>query len=286
MSTYIQIPNSITTALTKKSKHHEAYTYALIKNQIKDNSRKASIAEAELATLIGETERTINTYISTLKSSGLLIQREQKQGSGLYPYNVYQFTELTDDYFVILPSFLNDTNLSPKLKGLLLFIKANCWKGTNFLFFNGKTTDLPARLGVGKNLLSSYLEELESKGYIRYIGNSLHIINDNFPLSMKENLWNTTYKIIYDYCLKHDRIPPVKNVDEKGKDKTLSWIVGEYQSECDPSDKEHRPYGRLIKALKTRCSTLPETVTLQYFCQVLCNKKPPMEEFQYSDIII
>ncbi len=286
MSTYIQIPNSITTALTKRSKHHEAYTYALIKNQIKDCSRKASIAEAELATLLGETERTVNTYISTLKSSGLFILHEQKLGSGLYPYNVYQFTKLTDDYFVILPPFLDDTNLSPKLKGLLLFIKANCWKGTNFLFFNGKTTDLPARLGVGKNILSAYLEELESKGYIRFIGKSLHITNENFLLFLKGDMENNTYQIIYDYCLKHDRIPPVKNVDKKGKDISLSWIVGEYQNEFDTSDKEHRPYGRLIKALQTRCSNLPESVTLQYFCQALCNKKPPKEDFQYSDIIL
>ena len=276
MSTYIQIPNSLTTILTKRSKHHEAYTYALIKNQIKDSSRKASIAEAELATLLGETERTVNTYISTLKSLGLFVQHGQKQGSSPYPYNVYQFAELTDDYFILLPPFLYDTNLSPKLKGLLLFIKANCWKGTNYLFFNGKTTDLPTKLGVGKNLLPIYLEELESKGYIRFIGKSLHITNDSFLLFLNDDMDNATYKIIYDYCLKHDRIPPVKNVDSRGKDKALSWIVGTFTND----------YDRLINSLCERCKNLPENLTMEYFCQALINKHPITNKIQHPDIII
>ena len=141
MSDYIQIPNAIK-QLTKRCKHKEALVYAAIRNQIKDNSLKASIAQEELAELLNTTERTINNYVADLKKTGLLKMTERKQGKSDHRYNVYQFDELKKDYFIILPSFLYDRNISPKLKGLLLFIKANCWSGTNFLLFNGITTDL------------------------------------------------------------------------------------------------------------------------------------------------
>lgn len=285
MSSYIKIPNSITTKLTNKSKHEEALTYAIIRNEIKDQSLKSSIPEKQIADIINMSERTVNSYVSKLKNVGLLNEAEKKQGKSRYPYNVYQFDYLKEDYFMILPPILKDNNISSKLKGLLLFIKANCCYGTNYLKFERKTKDLAEKIGVGKN--SDYLNELESKGYIRYIGKTLHITNNNFPLSINnDELDNKTYEIIYNFCLSKNIIPPVKKVDKRGKDKALSWIVGEYQNECDPSDNEQRPYGRLINTLNTRCSNLPKTVSLYYFCQALCNKKPPKEDLLYSDIII
>ena len=180
MSNFIQIPNSITTRLTKKSKHEEAFVYAVIRSQIKDNSYKASISERQIAEIINMTERTVSSYVTDFKDSDLLKVVERKQGESEYPYNVYQFDELKKNYFMILPPLLYDNTISPKLKGLLLFIKANCWSGTNFLRFNGMTTDLAEKLRVGKNQIKGYLEELKSIGYIRFIAKSLHIINENF----------------------------------------------------------------------------------------------------------
>lgn len=289
MSIYIQIPNSIT-QLTKKSKHEEALVYAIIRSQIKDNSYKASISERQIAEIINMTERTVSSYVSDLKDSGLLKVAERKQGESGHPYNVYQFDELKKDYFMILPPLLCDNTISPKLKGLLLFIKANSWKGTNYLLYNGITTDLSEVLGVGKNQIKGYLEELQSKGYIRFIGKSIHIINANFPLSLKEDLENVTYTIIYNYCLEHDRVPPIKNVDKYGRDKALNLIVWEYQNENDRRDKRQPQnefeYGRLRNALKERCKNLPEQLSLQYFCQVLVNKKPTREELTYTPLIL
>lgn len=288
MSSYIQIPNSITTRLTKRSKHEEAFVYAAIRSQIKDGSLHASYSQSTLVdffiqdekTISDEKrlykERTINNYVAELKKDGLLEVTERKQGESEYPYNVYKFEELAEDYFMILPPFLHDNNISPKLKGLLLFIKANCWSGTNFLLFNGMTTDLAEKLRVGKNQIKGYLEELESKGYIRYIGKSLHIINENFPLYRTENMWNITYQIIYDYCLEHDRVPPIKNVDKQHKDENLSWIVCEYQND----------YDRLRNTLNERCKKLPEKLSLEYFCQVLRNKKPTREDKVYTPLIV
>lgn len=262
MSTYIQIPNSITTKLTKRSKHEEAFVYAIIRNEIKDNSLKASITEKQLANTVNMTERTVNNYVSDLKKMGLLSVTELKKGESIHRYNVYKFDYLKEDYFFLLPSFLNDKYISAKQKGLLLFIKANCCKGTNYIQFEGKTTDLCQLLGIGKN--SNYLNELESKGYIRFIGKTLHIINENFPLFWDQDMDNITYKIIYDFCLKHDKVPPLKRVDDKRKEIALSWIVGEYTND----------YERLRNDLYERCKNLPENLSLEYFCQVLRNKKP------------
>ena len=278
MSTYIQIPNSIT-QLTKRCKHEEAFVYAIIRNEIKDKSLKASIPEKQIADIMKMSERTVNSYVSDLKNVELLVEPERKRGKSEYPYNVYQFNELNKDYFVVLPPFLADFNISPKLKGLLLFIKANCWSGTNFLRFNGVTTDLAEKLGVGKNQIKSNLAELESIGYIRYIGKTLHIINENFPLYQKSNMWNVTYQIIYDYCLEHDRVPPIKNVGKIGKnrkDENLSWIVCEYQND----------YDRLRDTLNERCKKLPLDLSLEYFCQVLRNKKPIKENKAYTPVTL
>ena len=209
------------------------------------------------------TERTVNSYVSKLKKVELFEVAEQKQGKSDFRYNVYQFDYLKEDYFTILPQLFEDKNISPKLKGLLLFIKANCLKGTNYLTFN-KKEELHKLLHVGRNQLLADLKELESKGYIRYIGNSLHIINENFLLFWDQDVDNITYKIIYDFCLEHDRVPPTKRVDGRNKDKALSWIVGAYTDD----------YERLRNALNERCNNLPENPSLEYFCQVLRNKRP------------
>ena len=89
-------------------------------------------------------------------------------------------------------------------------------------------------------------------------------------------MWNVTYEIIYDHCLEHDRIPPIKNVDNKRKDEKLSYIVGKYSNE----------YDRLRNALQERCKNLPQNLTLEYFCQVLANKKPIKEEQAHTPIIL
>lgn len=275
MSSYIQIPNSIT-QLTKKCKHEEALVYAIIRNEIKDKSLKASIPENQIADIINMSERTVNSYVSGLKNVGLLNEPERKQGKSEYPYNVYQFNPLKKDYFIIQPPILFDNNISPKLKGLLLFIKANCWSGTNYLLFNGITTDLAEKLGVGKNQIKGYLEELKSKGYIRFIGKSIHIINENIPLFWSQDMDNMTYQIIYDYCLEHDSIPPIKDVDGKGKDKALSLIVAKFTND----------YDTLRNVIEERCKKIPEHPSLEYFCQVLVNRKPTRDDIANPTNII
>jgi hypothetical protein len=67
--------------------------------------------------------------------------------------------------------------------------------------------------------------------------------------------------------LEHDRVPPVKDVDGNRKDERLSYIIAEYATD----------YDRLLNTLNDRCKNLPEDLSLEYFCQVLRNKKPLKE---------
>ena len=136
MSTFIQIPNRIN-QLTKNSKLDEIFTYAAIRSQIKDNSYKAIMLKNQLAELAGVNERTIYNHIVTLENSGLILDITKKHGTGEYAHNVYHFDYLSE-YFAINPSLITEQSISPKLKGLLMLIKANCIKGTNYLEFNSQ----------------------------------------------------------------------------------------------------------------------------------------------------
>ena len=137
MSTFIQIPNRIN-QLTKRSKLEEIFTYAAIRNQIKDSSYKAIMLKNQLAELIGVNERTIYNYTDTLEKSGLILDITKQHGIGEYSHNVYQLDYLEEEYFIMNPSLIIEESISPKLKGLLMLIKSNCIKGTNYLQFNSK----------------------------------------------------------------------------------------------------------------------------------------------------
>lgn len=137
MSSFIQIPNKIN-QLTKNSKLDEIFTYAAIRSQIKDSSYKAVILKNQLAELAGVNERTIYNHIDTLEKSGLILDITKKHGTGEYAHNVYQLDYLEEEYFIMNPSLITEQSISAKLKGLLMLIKANCIKGTNYLPFNSK----------------------------------------------------------------------------------------------------------------------------------------------------
>ena len=137
MSTFIQIPNRIN-QLPKRSKLEEIFTYAAIRSQIKNESYKAIMLKDELAELIGVNVRTIYNHVDILEKSGLILDITKQHGTGEYSHNVYQFDYLKDEYFIMNPDLIHEESISAKLKGLLMLIKANCVKGTNYLEFNSK----------------------------------------------------------------------------------------------------------------------------------------------------
>ena len=68
-------------------------------------------------------------------------------------------------------------------------------------------------LHIGKNSLPKYLDELESKGFIKYIADTLHVPQKFFKLFLIDDTYNLLYKTIYDYCLSLDVVPPYKDTD-------------------------------------------------------------------------
>ena len=266
MSTYVQMPTSITEKLTKKSKHNEAMTLFAIGTQIKDGSRTASYTEKDMAALFGETERTLNKYVATLKDTGLLKIKELVKGKSDFRYNSYYLPFYKENYFIVNADFLYE-DIPTKLKGILLFLKANCWNGTNYLEYHS-LDELAKLAGIGKNDISKYKRELESLGLIKCFRNHLFITSEYFPLHLEETPKNKIYKVIYDYCFSKETIPPYKKVDDADWDSSIFLIAEKYQND----------YERLEKDLNDRCANLPPEVSLEYFCKALTGRMPVKKE--------
>ena len=253
MSMFIQMPQTLT-KLKTKSNFSEIYTYFLIRSQIKDNSYTASIAETELADKIGVSNLTIKRYIKDLKPYFDNVTKSKATGD--HYYNVYHFTYLSKDYSIVLPSLIEDSELTTEQKGILLKIKMECEKGTNFIKYIYKS-ELVKILGIGKNQINRKLQPLIDKGYICYVGNSLHLTLKYFPLSMDSSLKNYIYETIYKFCLMQKVCPPLRDTQ------ALSYLGAKYPEQ----DKQ------LIDDLYKRCANLPKDVSLDYFVKALENKK-------------
>ena len=253
MSMFIQMPQTLTN-LNTKSNFLEIYTYFLIRNQIKNNNYTASIAETELAQMIGVSIATIERYIKDLKPYFDSVTKTRDTGD--HYYNVYHFTYLKNDYSWCSSELISDTELTPEQKGILLKIKMECAKGTNFIKFNTKP-ELIKTIGISVNLINKKLKPLLDKGYISYVGNSLQLSQRYFPLSLKDTeITNYVYKVIYDFCLWQKVCPPLRDTQ------ALSYIAGKYPELDD----------ELVKVLQERCAKLPREVSLDYFVYVLNRK--------------
>lgn len=258
MSTFIQIPLSLAN-LKSRSKFTEIYTYLLIRSQIKDNSYKASISEKELANITNVDERSIRNYIDNLKPyfDGVTLHK----GNGTYPYNVYQFSRLDKDYSIVLPELIADSDLTAEEKGILIKIKMMCCKGTNYIRYKSKS-ELVSVIGIGKNQITKKLKQIEEKGHICYIGNSLQLSTKYFPLSLVKGesddaVRNHIYETIYKYCIIKKVIPPLRD------NKALGYLIAKF------------PYvdKSVVEALVRKCPTLPDDVSLDYFVKALTDKE-------------
>ena len=116
---------------------------------------------------------------------------------------------------------------------------------------------------MGKNQLSAYLKELEVKGFIRYIADTLHVSQEHFKLYLVEDTYNLFYKTIYDYCLALDVVPPYKDADTND-----IGLIAAHFPEPD----------LLLSTLRERCPKLPPKPSMNYFIQVLTNRRPETKE--------
>ena len=221
-----------------------------------------SYSQEQLAELLSVTPKTIYNHITRLKEQRLLTVKEKKQGEAEYPYNVYQFPELTDDFSIVLPTFIADLDLTTKEKGILMFCKANCENGTNHFSFKNRTDDLAKKIGVGKNQINDNLLGLEQKKHIRFIEHHLIITSPHFPLSVRTDCDNIIYAIIYKFCLFKNRVPPMKDKD------AIGMLGAKYVEN----------YKQLVTDLKVKCPQLPQSLHLNYFCQALLNRIPTRKE--------
>ena len=256
MSTFIQIPSNLIN-LASRSKFIETYSYLLIRSQIKDNSYKASISEKELAQLTDTSESTIDRYVKDLKP--FFENVTLYKGNGKYPYNVYQFSKLEKDYSIVLPELITDSELTPEEKGILIKIKLQCCKGTNYIRFNSKA-DLTSIIGISKNLIAKKLKQLEEKGHICYIGNSLQLSTKYLPISLVKGdsvdaVKNFLYETIYKYCIVNKTIPPLRD------NKALNYLIAKFPNIDDS----------FAEILAKKCQTLPADISLDYFVKALTN---------------
>ena len=118
-------------------------------------------------------------------------------------------------------------------------------------------------LHIGKNSLPKYLDELESKGFIKYIADTLHVPQECFKLFLIDNTCNLLYKTIYDYCLSLDAVPPYKDIDTND----IGLIAAEFP---EPD--------LLLSTLRERCPQLPQKPSMNYFTKVLRNKRTVTQE--------
>ena len=126
-------------------------------------------------------------------------------------------------------------------------------------------------LHIGKNSLPKFLDELEAKGFIKYITDTLHVPQKFFKLFIKDDTYNLLYKTIYDYCLSLDVVPPYKDTDTND----IGLLIGKFAS---PDE--------LLSQLKERCPQLPQNVSMAYFTKTLTNKRAITREPQKLEIIL
>ena len=207
---------------------------------------------------MNETDRSIRNYTDTLENSGLIKDTTKMHGVGEYAHNVYHFEKLEEEYFILNPEFITEQSISPKLKGLLMLMKTYCIKGTNNLPFNSKKHLAEEVLHIGKNQLSTYLKELETKKIIRIIGKTLILPKKFFKLFIDDYISNLLYDTIDDYCLSQNVVPPYKDKDTND----IGIIAAHYTT---PDE--------LLSTLKKRCPILPKNVSMTYFTQTLRNKR-------------
>ena len=119
--------------------------------------------------------------------------------------------------------------------------------------------------------MPKYFDELEAKGFIGYIGKSLHVPRNLLYLSRKDNIYNKLYDTIYDYCLSQNVKPPYKDKDTHD----IGLLVAEFST---PDE--------LLSKLKERCPQLPQNVSMAYFTKTLVNKRAITEEPLKLEIIL
>ena len=270
MKRFLQLPAAFN-HLTGKTKQEKIMIYLLLDYKKDYNLNEGRYEQLKITKDLDLSLSTVNRRIVELKKTPdiFLDTKDEFLSGHQYSHKVYKFREQQNDYTMVYPEILADQNLSTRLKGDLMLLKIHCQKGTNYIPHFGTQENLAKLIGIGKNQIGKVLKELERKGYIRFIDDSLIITSEYFPLVQDpENPKHIPYITIYNYCLEQNILPPYKG---NSRDKLLLYEASiDYYYWC----KNHNIPFDFRKLLESRCKELPPEVSFEYFLKALFNIDP------------
>lgn len=274
MKRYLLLPEQFNN-LTGKTKQEKIMIYLLLDYKKDYNLNECRYDQQKIANDLNLSLSTVNRLIVELRKTPdiFLNTRNEFTPGHEHSHKVYKFRRfkkgITKNYTMVYPEILADQNLSTRLKGDLMLLKIHCQKGTNYIPHFGTQENLAKLIGIGKNQIGKVLKELERKGYIRFIDDSLIITSDYFPLvSDPEDPKHIPYITIYNYCLEQNILPPYKG-NSRAKLLLYEAAINSYYW-C----KNHNKPFNFRKLLETRCKELPPDVSFEYFLKALFNIDP------------
>lgn len=270
MKRFLQLPKAFN-HLTGKTKQEKIMIYLLLDYKKDYDLNECRYEQLKIAKNLDLCLSTVNRLIVELRKTPdiFLNTRDEFQSGHQYSHKVYKFREQKKDYTMVYPEILADQNLSTGLKGDLVLLKIHCQKGTNYIPHFGTQENLAKLIGIGKNQIGKVLKELERKGYIRFIDDSLIITSDYFPLVQDpEKPKHIPYITIYNYCLEQNILPPYKG------NSRAHLLLYEASINLYYWCKNHNKPYNFRKLLESRCKELPPEVSFEYFLKALFNIDP------------
>lgn len=205
----------------------------------------------------------------TLFNDGFIIQIDKVSNNSSYKHNCYKLPILTE-YSAVNCSLLSVADLDATLKGVLIYLKLNCYNGTNIIEYKS-ISELADKIGINRNKLGAYIKTLSELNYLTLHTGWLDLSQEFFPLYFKNTLENKAYKFIYDFCISKECIPPYKDVGRRSKIDTdlLTLLDSAYYYK----DKD-KFYGMdaLEKLMNTRITNLPSKINFAYLKSIVIPK--------------
>jgi hypothetical protein len=293
MKNYTIIPKEII-GYKSNSKLLDIYTFACIKSTMNYKSGISKIYQKTLSKQFNIPERTSRDAIIRLEKYGLLsVERKtyenqnETRKSETIRKNYYHFDLNPKNYFFIYNDFLT-LNLSKKVKGFLILLKAICFNNSN-AFTSIKPikrsinkTELSKLINMDTKSISEYLNLVKGINEIAIIDATIILKSNYFPLKIKENgnrLENRKIEIlktIHKICNYYNAVMPQISNEE------LNRILANYpllETIVENSNNENFIKNNSLKyKLNERIKSLPAQLNTEYLLKILNIPKPKKKE--------
>ena len=130
-------------------------------------------------------------------------------------------------------------------------------------------------LNQDRGTIKGLLDKCVEFKLIKEIPNGYYILNDYFPLNVKDTIHNGIYNTICQFCREKEVAPPKRN------EKAISTIIQKFhipekEFRLIPDNiKDRKKFietHSLLHNLNLRCKTLPAKVSMEYFAKALTGK--------------